>query len=486
VCYPAGMLDADTCYRALLARDRRFDGVFFVGVTSTRVYCRPVCTVRPPRRENCRFYPDAARAEAAGFRPCLRCRPELAPGRAAVDAAERIAGRAARRIEDGALNEGGVTALAAEFGMSPRQLRRVVRRELGITPVELAQTQRLLFAKRLLTDTDLPVTHVAFASGFGSLRRFNALFRERYRLCPSRLRERRRAGGDPGVIRSELAYRPPLAWRPLLSFLAARTVAGVEAVCGGAYLRAARLGDHVGWLRVRPHDGRPAVVVEVSASLAPCLVSVLAGVKRLFDLSASPDTVDAHLAGDPTLAASVSRAPGVRVPGAFDGFEAAVRAVLGQQVSVRAATTLAGRVAARFGELVETPFPGLTHTFPPAPRLAAAATADLTALGLTAARAAAVVTLARAVADGLTLRPGGDVCATLDRLRALPGFGEWTCQYVAMRALHWPDAFVAGDLGVRSALGGPTPRQATERAEAWRPWRAYAVMRLWLGPEVEP
>ncbi len=474
-------LTPDTCYRALVARDRRFDGVFFTGVTTTGIYCRPVCPARTPGRDRCRFFATAAAAERAGFRPCLRCRPELAPGHAPMDAAGRVAHAVALRIEAGALNDGGgLDALASEFRLSARQLRRVVRQELGVSPVELAQTHRLLLAKRLLTDSRLPVIQVAFASGFGSLRRFNALFRSRYGFTPGRLRRRAAPERSGERLRLTLAYRPPLAWAELLRFLAGRATAGVESVDGDCYRRTAVFGKHRGWVQVSPLAGRDALAVELSAALAPALPALLARLRDLFDLSARPDVIAAHLRADPRLRPLVRRRPGLRVPGAFDGFELAVRAVLGQQVSVRAATTLAGRFAAAFGEPLTTLFPELTRLRPTAERVAAARPAELTALGITARRAATIQALACAMRDGsLTLHPGSDPEAVARQLHELPGIGDWTAQYIALRALRWPDAFPAGDLGLLKACGVGSPRALCAAAEAWRPWRAYAALYLW-------
>jgi AraC family transcriptional regulator of adaptative response / DNA-3-methyladenine glycosylase II len=474
-------LDTQVCYEALLTHDPRFDGVFFVGVSSTGIYCRTVCPARTPHRDNCTFHPSAAAAEKAGFRPCLRCRPELAPGNAHVDSVGRLAAEAASRIEDGALTEGTVSELAASLGVSDRHLRRVLESELGVTPVELAQTHRLLLAKRLLTDTALPVTDVAMASGFSSLRRFNALFQERYRLSPSALRKGRpEVTGPAQTLSCEVAYRPPLDWGSLLGFLGDRADRGVEARVGDRYLRTAAWGRHRGWLAVKPRSGKHALRVEMASSLAPALLPVLTRVKRLFDLSAEPLRIAAH------LGPLAERHPGLRVPGAFDGFSVAVRAILGQQVSVRAATTLMGRLVTAFGEPVETPFEELTHLPPTPERLAAAEESELCALGIVAARARAIRALAEAVASRrVTLEPGVDLEETLARLQELPGIGGWTAQYVALRALSWPDAFMPTDLGVKRALGTENPKEALRLAEPWRPWRSYAMMHLWKrGQEV--
>jgi AraC family transcriptional regulator of adaptative response / DNA-3-methyladenine glycosylase II len=481
------ILDPDVCYRALAARDPRFDGLFFVGVTTTGIYCRPICPTRTPGRDRCRFFPSAAAAEQSRFRPCLRCRPELAPGSAPVDAVGRTARLAAVRIGAGAMNDGGtLETLAQDMGISSRQLRRVLRQELGVSPVELAQTHRLLLAKQLLTETRLPIIDVAFASGFASVRRFNALFRAQYRLAPRDLRKTNGAGAGDALIRLTLAYRPPLAWQAMLRFLAARAVANVEWVSGQSYLRTVALDGHRGWVKVEPAPGKEALTVEVPMSLAGALPLLLARLRNLFDLDARPDAIAEHLGRDVRLGAGFRQCPGLRVPGAFGGFELAVRAVLGQQVSVRAATTLAGRLAATLGEPVDTPLPALTRLSPSPARLLDAGHDRLTALGLVPARARSVLALARAVCEeGLSLEPCSNPEAGMERLMQLPGIGPWTAHYIGMRALRWPDAFPHTDLGLRKALGEPPPREALRLAEAWRPWRAYAAMHLWnrSGPD---
>jgi AraC family transcriptional regulator, regulatory protein of adaptative response / DNA-3-methyladenine glycosylase II len=478
------LLDHNSCYEALAARDPRFDGVLYVGVTTTGVYCRPVCPARTPRRDRCRFFANAAAAENAGFRPCLRCRPELAPGNAVIDSANRIASSAAQRIEAGALNEAGIDELAAEFGVRSRQLRRVVKRELGVTPTELAQTQRLLLAKHLLTDSALPAIEIAFASGFSSVRQFNSLFRERYGLSPTALRRSRnsRAAGQALTVR--LGFRPPMAWPRLLNFLAGRAIPGVESVEAGRYWRAIRIGQSTGqcagWINVERVEGANALRIEVSLSLARYLPSLLARVKNLFDLDAHPQLIEARLGEDERLREAVSRHSGLRLPGAFDGFEMAMRAVLGQQISVAAARTIAGRITEAFAEPVETPNPRLNRASVSASSLSQASVADLTRFGLTGKRAECLIALARAVADGeVKLEPGVDAETTIERLKQLPGVGDWTAQYIAMRALRWPDAFPHSDLGLRKALGETSSKRILEIAENWRPWRAYALMHLW-------
>lgn len=471
-------IDSDRCYRALRARDARFDGRFFVGVTSTGIYCRPICPSRPPKRENCTFHPSAAAAEAAGFRPCLRCRPELAPGNASIDAGARLAQQAASLIEDGVADGGSVDAIAARLGISDRHLRRVFQTEFGVAPIAYAQTHRMLLAKRLLTDTRLAVTDVALASGFHSVRRFNALFRERYRLNPTELRRAAAPRAVADRFTFELAFRPPFDWQALLDFFAARSIAGVDDVKGDAYRRTLRMAvrgaEHTGWIEVRPVARKHTVRVSVATSFAKVLPAVLAQTKRVFDLACDPGQVEAAL-GD--LAAAN---PGLRVPGAFDAFELAVRAVLGQQITVQAARTLAGRLAERFGTPIDTPFDGLTRLFPAPAALATLSYGDIAELGIVATRARTIVALAQGFASGsVVLEPGADADTSIERLRALPGIGDWTAQYLAMRALAWPDAFPHTDYGVMKALGEKNPRRVLAMAEAWRPWRAYAVMHLW-------
>jgi AraC family transcriptional regulator of adaptative response / DNA-3-methyladenine glycosylase II len=472
------LLDSDQCYRALVTHDTRFDGRFFVGVGTTGIYCRPVCTARTPHRHNCSFFPSAAAAEAGGFRPCLRCRPELAPGYAAVDANRRLAQSAARLIEDGRLQDASLADLAGELAVTDRHLRRVFQQEFGVSPVEYSQTQRLLLAKRLLTDTDLAVLEVAMASGFASLRRFNDLFRTRYRMTPGDLRRARARRAPAERLAFDLAYRPPYDWPAMLAFLGKRAIAGVEAIDGRRYRRTIRIGKSTGCIEVAPSPKRAALRVVASASLASVLPALLARAKCLFDLACRPDEIAAALG--PLAAAN----PGLRLPGAVDGFEVAVRAILGQQVSVGAATTIAGRFARAFGEAIETPYAGLDILFPAPAAICALSDGEVARVGIIASRARAIVALARAVDSGaLRLEPSADVDATLAALTALPGIGPWTAQYIAMRALAWPDAFPHPDVAALKAMRMASSRHALAAAEAWRPWRAYAVIHLWKSLE---
>ena len=479
------MMDGSAAYRALASRDGRFDGIFYVGVTSTGVYCRPICPAKTPRRKNCRFFATAAAAEKAAFRPCLRCRPELAPGLAPVDRAQRIALAVTACLDEriGA-GESGLEAVAERFALSSRQLRRIVQKELGVSPMELLQTRRLLLAKQLLTETQLPVTEVAFASGFGSLRRFNDAFVKQYRMAPSQLRREaarpQRDGGGTGTSTLQLAYRPPFDWEALREFLGARLVRDVEWVTSDSYLRTVPLGGYTGWVRVSHAPVRRALLVEFTHTLSAVLPQLLERLRHLFDLSARPDLISAHLRKDPRLRGSVARHPGLRVPGAFDPFEMAVRAVLGQQVTVKAATTLAGRLAAAFGEKIVTPFPELSRLSPDVRRVAKARVGDIAKLGIVGTRAASIVRLAEAFESGrLRLDAGQDPAPVLAGLLTLPGLGPWTAHYIAMRGLRWPDAFPKEDIAVRKNLGGVTARQAEGLSQTWRPWRSYAVMHIW-------
>jgi len=470
------LLDADQCYRALRTHDARFDGRFFVGVATTRIYCRPVCSARTPNREHCHFFASAAAAETEGFRPCLRCRPEMAPGHASIDATRRLAQAAADLIEEGHLTDTGMNELAAKLSVTDRHLRRVFQQEFGVAPVEYAQTQRLLLGKRLLTDTRMPVIDVAMASGFASLRRFNHLFRTRYRMTPLELRKSAPTREAQRDFRFDLAYRPPYDWEAMLDFLSRRAIPGVEHVEGREYRRTLRIvrggQAHAGMIRVSPIAKRSAVRVVVSESLARVLPSVLGRVKHLLDLSCHPDEVLAVL-GD------LAKNPGLRVPGCVDGFEIAVRAILGQQVTVVAAARIAHRLVERFGEVLEGDGT-LNRLFPTAATLAAADPSDIAACGIIGARARAISSLAREVDAGrLSLERTAPLDATIAALKAVRGIGPWTAQYIAMRALGWPDAFPHPDVAAMKAMSQKSAAAALRHAEQWRPWRAYALIHLW-------
>ncbi len=473
----------ETCDQARRSRDPRFDGLFFTAVHSTRIYCRPVCPA--PYAKRVSYFANAAAAEAAGYRPCLRCRPELSPSDGTWRRGDAAIARALTLIDQGALADAPLSQLAARVGIGERQLRRLFVERLGAPPVGVHGTRRLLFAKQLLTETALPVTEVAMAAGFGSLRRFNAAFQDAYRMPPRDLRRQpgaaARTEGDTLTLR--LAYRPPYDFAAMLDFLRGRALPGVERVDDAGYARviAGPDGAH-GWLRVSPWPGEHALKLELHAVPAARLLDVVQRLRRMFDLDADPQVIADALSADPRLRPLLALRPGLRLPSGWDGFEIAVRAVLGQQVSVAAARTLATRLSQRFGERLSEPFgDSLEHLFPTPAVLAGA---DLESIGLTRARAATVRGVAAALLDGrVDFRPERGLDEFVARWVALPGIGPWTAQYIAMRALGHPDAFPAGDLVLRKALadGGtaPTEKATAARAERWRPWRAYAVIHLW-------
>ncbi len=504
-------LDPDTAWKALAAHDARFDGRFFVGVTSTRIYCRPVCRVRTPRRENCRFYANAATAEQAGFRPCLRCRPELAPGLSLMDSSHVLAQHAARMI-DHAVRVGAAVRmpeLAARLGVTERHLRRVFAQAHGVSPIDYVTTQRLLQAKQLLTDTDLPVTEVALACGFESLRRFNAVFAEQVRLKPTELRRagsaaRTLPGGGAavsGCTRVRLGYRPPYDVDSMIAFWAQRALPGVEEVDGRTLRRTwcaprpaadepPRAGTPSdvarGWIEIEFLEGRAEVELRASTNLAAHGGQLLEAARHALDLDADPAHMAPLLAKLAELHPASPLAAGLRMPGSFDGFETAARIVLGQQVTVAAARTLTRRLIDRFGAPVDTPWPTLARCFPDAATIAAATPESIGELGIVRQRVGALQALARAVADGLPLHRGAPLASTQEALLALPGIGDWTVQLLALRVLGWPDAFPATDIGLLKAMGLGQARdapQAIAMAEPWRPWRSYAVIALWRALE---
>ncbi|NUZ05120.1 Ada metal-binding domain-containing protein [Piscinibacter koreensis] len=479
-------LDDDSAYRALLARDARFDGHWFVGVTSTGVYCRPICRVRTPLRRNCRFFDSAAQAEAAAFRPCLKCRPELAPGHrpawSVMDASQTLARQAADTLDAADPDDGApsMAALAARLGVSDRHLRRIFAAEHGVTPLQYLQTRRLLLAKQLLTDTALPVADVALASGFNSLRRFNAAFAERYRMQPTRLRHSAAAPSEAPTagVTIRLAYRPPYDVAGVLGFVAARAIAGVETVTGRTIRRTLRAGAvdaAPGWIEVAFAADAGALRVTFAPTLRPARVAAM--VRRWLDLDAAPAIIDAALDG-------LGGASGTRLPGCPDPFELAVRAVLGQQVRVAAARTLARRLVERFGSDLATPWPGVVRAFPAPASVAAAGRDGVASLGVIGTRAATIVDLARRWAEIEPLfAPSARPEPLLTALRETSGVGAWTANYIAMRGLGWTDAFPPGDVAALKALrarfGDAPPRVLEAHADVWRPWRAYALMRLW-------
>lgn len=481
--------DSDRLWRVLEAGDPRFDGWVFCGVTSTGVYCRPSCPARTPKRENVRFFSSAAAAHSAGFRACKRCRPDATPGSPEWDRRADLVGRAMRLIADGVVDREGVSGLARSLGYSERHVHRELISVVGVGPLSLARAQRGQTARVLLETTRLPVTEIAFAAGFQSIRQFNDTIRHVFALTPTELRTRARRFGraeDSGTISLRLPYRTPLEAGGLLGFLARRAVPGVEEVADGSYRRSLRLPHGMGIVELRPADGyvrasyRLSDVRDLAAAMQRC--------RALLDLDSDPESVAEVLGTDPVLGALVRAAPGRRVPGAVDGHELAVRAVLGQQVSLRAAAGLAARLVAHYGEQLDRPLGAVTHVFPSAAALSAA---DLRHVAMPAARQRALGGLAKALAAGdVAVDAGADRVRTRRDLRELPGIGPWTVEYIAMRALRDPDAFLPTDLGVRHGLRGlgrdHRPAAAMRLAEGWRPYRAYALQYLWASLEHAP
>lgn len=511
---PAPALQADVYARALDARDARFDGVFFVGIITTRIYCRPVCPARVSYHDHRRFFRSAAAAERAGFRPCMRCRPELAPGLALIDAVPRLARDAANRIAAGALNGHSVSELARDLGVSERHLRRALEREIGASPLELAQTHRLLLAKRLLADTGLSITRIAYASGFQSLRRFNAAFRAQYRMPPSALRASRRARGsaaphlaDDAPVRLSLAYRAPFAWDALLAFLREDAVAGIDLVEGRRYGRTIQLEGHSGFVFIENGGAAPKaersrvqalpaallrrgttqvrgshVDVSISPSLVPVLMPLLARLRQLFDLDAEPTVIDAHLLQG-NLGPLVARRPGMRIPGAVDGFDVALRAILRGRIRGGPSpdADLPARVAEALGEPIATDIASLSRLAPTARRIADAGSARLEALGVPRERANAAIAVARLVVDRkLLLMPGSDAIATRRLLAEIDGISDELAIGIVMRALSWPDLLPIDDHALQSVTGVSSAKELQGLGEQWRPWRSYAALHLWL------
>jgi len=463
--------------RARRTRDARFDGRFFIAVTTTGIYCRPVCPAPSPHERHVRYFDSAAAASEAGFRPCLRCRPEVAPGSPAWLGTPATVQRALRLIDAGVSEGIRVSDLAAALGMGPRHLHRLFLQHLGASPLGVIQTRRLHFAKQLVDGTSLSFAEVAHASGFGSIRRFNAAVRQTWDRTPSALRKDCAATRGDTPFEFRLGYRPPYDWDAMMRFLAARAVPGLERAAGGGYARTIEIQGQTGGIEVHHDRPRHALRLVVRTTAPRVLYALVRRVRRMFDLDADIGGIVAHLRRDPLLAPRVIRSLGLRVPGSWDGFELAVRAIAGQQCSVAAARTLVGRIVETYGAPIDAG-DGLTHLFP-APR--ALAEAPLEALGLMPARAAAIRALAAAVIGG-SLPLDGDVDATAVRtaLTALPGIGPWTAEYVAMRSLGDPDAFPVGDLALARAAG-LDGRALASRSEAWRPWRAYAALHLWMG-----
>jgi len=477
-------LNHDACYSAIQVRDARYDGRFFTAVKTTRIYCRPVCPARTPLSKNVTFYSTAAAAQEAGYHPCLRCRPETAPEPGPGHELPDSVSRALQLIELGALDEDGVDGLARRLGVGERQLRRQFRQHLGASPVAVAQTRRVLLAKQLIHETRLPMAEIAFASGFGSIRRFNEIFHDLFGRAPGELRR----SGKPevsaeheGEIKLLLRYRPPYDWAAMLDFLRLRAIPGIERVTDDTYARTICLDGHQGTVALRPGTGN-ALQAVVRFPRLQALPAIIARLRRVFDLASDPVAMAAQFSADPVMASLVQARPGLRVPGAWDGFELAMRAVLGQQITVAAAIRLAGKLVSAHGEPMAQPDGSLTHVFP---RPEAVAVAELASLGMPRSRAATLSAVAAAaVADPRLFDAGSGLSESVLRLRAIRGIGEWTGQYIALRQLREPDAFPSADIGLIRALERLesreyTPAQLLARAEAWRPWRAYAAQHLW-------
>jgi AraC family transcriptional regulator of adaptative response / DNA-3-methyladenine glycosylase II len=482
--------DREVYYRALESRDARFDGLIFVAVKSTGIYCRPICPARTPKFENCIFYASAAAAQDAGFRPCLRCRPETAPEVASWRGTSNTVSRALALIGEGALSGDGssVEKLAERLGVGERQLRRLFLQHLGASPISVAQTRRVLFAKHLLHETRMPMADVALAAGFGSVRRFNETFQNLFHRPPGALRRRAQSnteGADEGVT-LRLRYRPPYDWSSIIGFLRARAISEVEVVENERYFRTVEMDGFAGTIEVFHQPERQNICVKIRFPNVRSLPAIVARVRRQFDIGADIETIDTHLSNDPLLAPLVAQRPGLRAPGGWDSFELAVRAILGQQVSVGAARRLAGQLVALYGGSVPKAYighVGLSRTFPRAEQLAKAKSIGL---GMPAARLTALKALAEAtVADPNLFRSGGSIEETVERLKSIRGVGEWTAQYIALRAVREMDAFPATDVGLRRGAAvvdeaaAKTSSVLLDRAESWRPWRAYAAQHLW-------
>lgn len=471
-------LDPDICFRALRSRDARFDGRFFIAVRTTGIYCRPICPARAAKRENLVFFAHAAAAEDAGYRPCLRCRPDAAPSTPTWSGTKAVVSRALRLIGEGALDSGDVDELGSRVGLGARHLRRLFLRHLGATPIAIAQTRRLHLARTLIHSTRLPLSDVAFGSGFGSLRRFNAAFRAAYGIPPTSLRKKGGCPAPSANIELRLAYRPPYDWAGLLGFLRPRAIAGVERVGQDEYARTIVIGDEWGIIRVRHAPRGQHLLLSIPLSLSASIHRIAERVSRMFDVAADPDVIASQLGRDRLMAPIVARHPGLRMPGCWDRFELAVRAVAGQQITVAAATKILGRIASTWGTGVESGDPELTTLFPTPATLA-----QVELSGMPAARARTLRELARVVAAGSDcLQTGASLEISMARLVALPGIGPWTANYIAMRALGEPDAFPAGDVALRRAAGKGSlvpEAELLRRAERWRPWRAYATIYLW-------
>ncbi len=483
-------LESDTCYSALVSRDARFDGKFFVGVATTGIYCRPVCRVKTPKQVNTRFFQSAAAAEKAGFRPCLRCRPELAPGYAPLDSGSTLACAAKEFIDKGFLHDKSTEDLANRLGISSRYLRRIFIATYGVNPRDYNQSRRFLLARQLLTDTHLKISDIAMAAGFKSQRRFNSSFKSAYRQSPGELR-RRGKDNSTNTLVMELGYRAPFAWREFLNFLRPRQIADMEEVTEDGYRRTLGWNDLdgnplLGWIDIRHLEDKQRFSIQVSLSLLPQISWIRNRLSHFLDLSHNPAEIETRIGDQENVTA------GLRIPGCLDSFEAGVRAILGQQISVTTAIRKVHAFVERFGQPVETPYESLSRAFPKPGLIAQTAIEDIASLGIIRQRAGAIILLAEMChQDSSFLEPGLDVESQMNQLRSIPGIGDWTAHYIALRGLGWTDAFPAADVGVLKALSHIENRpikaaEARELAQSWRPWRAYKTIHLWQQLAVPP
>lgn len=465
-------------YLAIRSHDSRFDGRFFFAVNSTGIYCRPICTSKAPKLENCLFFPNATAAEAAGFRPCLRCRPELISGNASIDPVTCLVQRALSFIEDGFLDDARLNELAKELQISDRHLRRIFQAELGVTPIKFAQTQRLLLAKRLLTDTGLPITEVAFAAGFHSLRRFNVLFKKHYGLNPTNFRQTITVQKLADSLIFELHYQPPLDWKLLLEFISAHSISKCEEINNGVYRRVVRIyhGNqcHTGWFSVKLLPNLCVLQVTLDIKLIRVILPAIKRIKLLFDLTCHPNAIGEVLGSLPLPNS------GLRVPGAFDGFEIAIQTILSQQIAAKTIRTAIEQFVTYFGEPQSTPFTALTHAFPSPERIARTPIEEISSLGIASFHSKAIISLAQAiVSKRLVLSSDADVSRTLEQLRSILPVDECSIQYIVMRSLSWPDAFPISAKTLKQTLGVRSSVKAQEYIKIWQPWRSYAAMYLW-------
>jgi AraC family transcriptional regulator of adaptative response / DNA-3-methyladenine glycosylase II len=474
--------DQHIYYQAFLSRDPRFDGIFYIGVISTGIYCRPICSARRPKESNCRFFKSASEAEKELFRPCLRCRPELAPDLAPVNKAHRIADLMISCLQEGRFDGIGLEIIAQQFNLSSRQMRRVIQTEFGVSPIQLLLTRRLLLAKQLLTETNLSIIDIAFASGFSSLRRFNDAFKKRYRMSPTDLKKKNPSTShiSSESFNLQLDYRPPYNWTHLLKFLSMRALKGIEWVDEQNYSRTVQIGLCKGWIYVSHVENKHCLKITIASSLLPVLTTLLERLRHFFDLNARPDHISEQLSQDPFLAEEVKNNPGLRIPGTFDGFELAIRAILGQQITVKSAKTVASRFVCSFGEKFETPFPELNYLFPTAKSVSLLTIEKVNSLGIIRSRAQTILLLANEISlDQIKLEVNVNPQRTINQLTSIPGIGQWTAHYIALRALRWPDAFPKEDIVLRKKLGHVSQKQAEQLSQQWRPWRGYATLYLW-------